>query len=65
MKKYETDFKLKVVKSFLARDGGEKLQVQQWSVPEEKIRTLVCTTGCTEFCEFGARSSQVDSLCST
>ena len=41
MKKYQTDFKLKVVKSFLAGDGGAKLLARQWSVPEEKIRTWV------------------------
>lgn len=41
MKKYQTKFKLKVVKSFLAGDGGAKLLARQWSVPEEKIRTWV------------------------
>ncbi len=41
MKKYQTDFKLKVVKSFLAGDGGAKLLARQWSVPEEKIRSWV------------------------
>lgn len=41
MKKYRTDFKLKVVKSFFAGDGGAKLLARQWSVPEEKIRTWV------------------------
>jgi len=41
MKKYETEFKLKVVKSFLAGEGGAKLLARQWSVPEEKIRTWV------------------------
>lgn len=41
MKKYLTDFKLKVVKSFLAGNGGAKLLARQWSVPEEKIRTWV------------------------
>ena len=41
MKKYQTEFKLKVVKSFLAGDGGAKLLARQWSVPEEKIRTWV------------------------
>ena len=39
MKKYLTEFKLKVVKSFLAGEGGAKLLARQWSVPEEKIRT--------------------------
>lgn len=41
MKKYQTEFKLKVVKSFLAGDGGAKLLSRKWSVPEEKIRTWV------------------------
>ncbi len=41
MKKYQVEFKLKVVKSFLAGDGGAKLLARQWSVPEEKIRTWV------------------------
>ena len=41
MKKYQTEFKLKVVTSFLAGDGGAKLLARQWSVPEEKIRTWV------------------------
>ena len=41
MKKYETEFKVKLVKSFLAGDGGAKLLARQWSVPEEKIRTWV------------------------
>lgn len=41
MGKYETRFKLKVVESFLAGDGGAKLLARRWSVPEEKIRTWV------------------------
>ena len=41
MKKYQTEFKLKVVKRFLAGEGGAKLLARQWSVPEEKIRTWV------------------------
>lgn len=41
MKKYKTEFKLEVVKSFLAGEGGAKLLARQWSVPEEKIRTWV------------------------
>jgi transposase len=41
MAKYEVAFKLKVVKSFLAGDGGAKLLARKWSVPEEKIRTWV------------------------
>lgn len=40
-KKYQTEFKLKVVISFLGGDGAAKLLAQQWSVPEEKIRTCV------------------------
>jgi len=41
MEKYKTEFKLKVVKSFLAGDGGAKLLARRWTVPEEKIRTWV------------------------
>jgi transposase len=41
MAKYETGFKLKIVKSFLAGDGGAKLLARRWSIPEEKIRTWV------------------------
>ncbi len=41
MANYETEFKLKVVKSFLAGDGGATLLSRQWSVPEEKIRPWV------------------------
>jgi hypothetical protein len=41
MKKYQTEFTLKVVKSFLAGEGGAKLLARTWSVPEEKIRTWV------------------------
>lgn len=41
MANYETEFKLKVVKSSLAGDGGAKLLARRWSVPEEKIRTWV------------------------
>lgn len=41
MKKYQTEFKLDVVKRFLAGEGGPKLLSRQWSVPEEKIRTWV------------------------
>jgi transposase len=41
MRKYQTEFKLKAVKSFLDGDGGAKLLARQWSVPEEKIRTWV------------------------
>ena len=41
MKKYQTEFKVEVVKSFLAGEGGAKLLARQWSVPEEKIRTWV------------------------
>lgn len=41
MKKYQTEFKLEIVKRFLAGEGGAKLLSRQWSVPEEKIRTWV------------------------
>ena len=41
MRKYQTEFKLKVVKSFLEGDGGAKLLARHWLVPEEKIRTWV------------------------
>ena len=41
MKKYKTDFKLKMVKRFLAGDSGAKLLARQWSVPEEKIRIWI------------------------
>ena len=41
MEKYKTEFKLKVVKSFMAGEGGAKLLARQWSVPEEKVRTRV------------------------
>ncbi len=41
MRKYSTDFKLKVVQGFLAGDGGAKLLARRWSLPEEKIRTWV------------------------
>jgi len=41
MRKYQTDFKLKVVKLFLDGDSGAKLLARQWSVPQEKIRTWV------------------------
>ena len=42
MKKYKTEFKLEVVQSFLAGEGGAKLLARRWSVPEEKVRTWVC-----------------------
>jgi transposase len=41
MRNYQTEFKLKVVKSFLDGDGGANLLARQWSVPVEKIRTWV------------------------
>jgi transposase len=41
MKKYRTEFKLEVVQSFLAGEGGAKFLARRWSVPEEKIRTWV------------------------
>ena len=37
--KVQNEFKLKVVKSFMAGEDGAKLLARQWSVPEEKIRT--------------------------
>jgi len=37
MRKYETEFKFKVVKSYLDGDGGAKLLARQWSVPEAII----------------------------
>ncbi len=37
MKKYQTEFKLQVVKSFLAGEGGAKRLARRWSLPEEKI----------------------------
>jgi transposase len=40
MTKYEVAFKVKVVRSFLAGDGGAKLLARRWAVPE-KIRTWV------------------------
>ena len=41
MKKYKTEFKLEVVQSFFAGEGGPKLLARRWSVPEQKIRTWV------------------------
>jgi transposase len=41
MEKYKTEFKLEVVKSSLAGNGGAKLLARRWLVPEEKIRTWV------------------------
>tara|TARA_R110001592_G_scaffold317975_1_gene594996 strand:+ start:106 stop:438 length:333 start_codon:yes stop_codon:yes gene_type:complete len=41
MAKYETAFKLKIVKSYLAGEGGAKLLARRWAVSEEKIRTWV------------------------
>ena len=41
MRKYETEFKLEVVLSFLAGEGGAKLLARRWSIPEEKVRTWV------------------------
>jgi len=37
MKKCQTEFKLEVVKHFLAGEGGAKLLARQWSVPEATI----------------------------
>lgn len=41
MKNYRTEFKLEVVQSFLAGEGGAKLLARRWLIPEEKIRTWV------------------------
>ena len=41
MKKHETEFKLQVIKSFLAGEAGAKLLARRWSVSESKIRTWV------------------------
>jgi transposase len=41
MKKYQTEFRLKVVKSFWDGNGGDKLLTRQWPVLEEKIRIWV------------------------
>ncbi|WP_372657484.1 transposase [Hydrogenophaga sp.] len=41
MARYETAFKLKVLKSCLAGDGVAKLLARRWSVTEEKVRTWV------------------------
>lgn len=41
MANYETTFKLKIVNSFLAGDGGAKLLARRWSISEEKVRTWV------------------------
>ena len=41
MEKYKTEFKLQVVNSFVAGEGGAKLLARRWNVPEEKIRTWV------------------------
>jgi len=41
MKKYTTEFKLTVVQSFMAGEGGAKLLARRWSVSEGKIRTWV------------------------
>lgn len=39
MKKYQTNFKLEVLQSFLAGEGSAKFLTPRWSVPEEKVRT--------------------------
>ncbi len=57
MKKYQTEFKLKVVSRFLAGDGGAKLLARQWSVPEEKIRTWVSHDRLHGIDGFGRRSA--------
>jgi transposase len=41
MANYGTAFNFKVVKSFLAGEGGAKLLARRWAAPEEKIRTWV------------------------
>ena len=41
MEKYKTEFKLKVVETFLASDGVAKLLACRLTVPEEKIRMWV------------------------
>ncbi|NMM10091.1 MAG: helix-turn-helix domain-containing protein, partial [Polaromonas sp.] len=41
MEKYKTEFKLQVVNSFQAGEGGAKLLARRSSVPKEKIRTWV------------------------
>jgi len=41
MEGYEPEFKLKVVESFLAGEGGAKLLARRWPVPEKQIRTWV------------------------
>jgi transposase InsO family protein len=41
MVKYETKFKLEVVESFLAGEGGAKPLARRWSVSEEKVRSWV------------------------
>jgi transposase len=37
MKKYKTDFKGKVVKSYLAGEGGAKLLSRKYRLPSEKV----------------------------
>jgi transposase len=37
MEKYKTDFKVKVVKSYLAGEGGSKLLARRYRVPAEKV----------------------------
>ena len=41
MEKYKTEFKLQVVNCFLVREGGARLFLRRWTVPEEKIHTWV------------------------
>jgi transposase len=41
MKKDQTEFKLEVLKSFLAGEGGAKLLARRRSLPEEEIRSRV------------------------
>jgi transposase len=37
MEKYKTDFKVKVIKSYLAGEGGAKLLSRKYRVPSEKV----------------------------
>lgn len=40
MKKYQTEFKLKLVSSYLAGDCRAKLLARQWALPESTVRYL-------------------------
>ncbi|MBS0427387.1 MAG: hypothetical protein JSR41_08880 [Proteobacteria bacterium] len=41
MKKYEAEFMLEVVQSFLAGGGSVKISAPRWSEPDEDIRKWV------------------------